>query len=174
MKIRAAGSVFTIGTKSVHTSMTDLHLTESEEKDSNHHKPDSDSQKVKLEIKGSTLNKKEIHHSSTSKKIVVEENLNGNFSKEEVTNQNKTILGSTSMEDSGIDCSPVTEEYLIPPPADFAGTLSREDSQEEGFLPIRKSKSAPNPFKKTRALRKIGQELSKDVKRATCGKLASA
>ncbi|XP_034255002.1 PP2C-like domain-containing protein CG9801 [Thrips palmi] len=174
IKIRAAGSVFTIGTKSVHTSMTDLHLSESEEKQSNYHKPDtpmndSGTQNVKLETKASTLKEKRVHLLDNTKELTVEEKPSANLSKEDKNNQNKTIiLGSTSMEDSGIDCSPVTEEYLIPPPADFAGTLSREDSQEEGFLPIRKSKSAPNPFKKARANRKNGQELSNDVRRATC------
>lgn len=171
MKIRAAGSVFTIGTKSVHTSMTDLHLMETDDKNSSHHKPDillNDGGKVRLETKAATLKERKVHHSDTTEELVKRN------TKEDKNNQNKTILGSTSMEDSGIDCSPVTEEYLIPPPADFAGTLSREDSQEEGFLPIRKSKSAPNPFKKARANKKNVQELPNDVRRTTCGKLASA
>ncbi|KAK3923393.1 PP2C-like domain-containing protein [Frankliniella fusca] len=168
MKIRAAGSVFTVGTKSVHTSMTDLQNREGEEETLNHFlksKNDSFSNNVKTGETDLTGNKNYIDTSADSR---VERKQFQNFTREEVINQNPKIPGSTSMEDSGIDCSPVTEDYVIPPPADFAGTLSREESQEEGFLPIRKSKSAPNPFKKNRENRKNCPKLPRDFRKPTC------
>lgn len=171
MKIRAAGTVFTIGTKSVHTSMTDLHISEKEEEkldDSSFTK--NENSITKVQIKDTSLTEsKNVHHADTSEDSKVDRKQLQNFSKEgEEIIQSHRIPGSTSMEDSGIDCSPVTEDYVIPPPADFAGTLSREESQEEGFLPIRKSKSAPNPFKKNRGNKKLGQKFPCDIRRPTC------
>lgn len=169
MKIRAAGSVFTVGTKSVHTSMTDLPMAVSESQDLI-----NDNQKPKHQTDGFTsLENRRVYHLDTSEDLRFKRIHFQNMSIEDKANQNK-LTEPNCMEDSGIDCSPVTEDYLIPPPADFAGTLTREDSQEGGFLPIRKSKSAPNPFKKARDNRRDAQKLTSDIRRSTCGKFSKA
>lgn len=174
MKIRAAGSVFTVGTKSVHTSMTDLPSSVNSEQPNdkqdteNSIKIDNVKMKITMENPSSSL-KIGVHQSDTSNDLRVDTQLH-TLSLVNRACQNQKMPGSTSMEDSGIDCSPMTEDFLIPPPEGFTGTLSREDSQEDGFLPIRKSKSAPNPFKKARANKRNGQKLSNVVRKPTCGK----
>ncbi|XP_069694650.1 PP2C-like domain-containing protein CG9801 isoform X2 [Periplaneta americana] len=113
MHIRAAGSVFSVGKRSVHTSVSDLQTTSETEEDSNLNlRPGEDTVFQAIDV-------------LKADPCVVE--LNGN----------SDIQGAT--ESIFKQSSPL--DFVIPPPAEYA--TGANCAAISGFTPIRKSKSAP-------------------------------
>jgi hypothetical protein len=113
MHIRAAGSVFSVGKRSVHTSVSDLQTTSETEEDSNLNlRPEEDTVFQAIDI-------------LKADPCVAE--LNGNS---EIQGADESIFKQNSPLD-----------FVIPPPAEYA--TGANCTTFSGFTPIRKSKSAP-------------------------------
>jgi len=113
MHIRAAGSVFSVGKRSIHTSVTDLQNAAETEEDPNLNlRPEEDTVFQAIDI-------------LKADPCVVE--LNGNSANQEET---ESIFKQSSPLD-----------FVIPPPAEYA--TDAHSTNFSGFTPIRKSKSAP-------------------------------
>jgi len=113
MHIRAAGSVFSVGKRSIHTSVTDLQNAAETEEDPNLNlRPEEDTVFQAIDI-------------LKADPCVAE--LNGNSANQEET---ESIFKQSSPLD-----------FVIPPPAEYA--TDANSTTFSGFTPIRKSKSAP-------------------------------
>lgn len=113
MHIRAAGSVFSVGKRSIHTSVSDLHTTTETEDDSNLNlRPEEDTVFQAIDILKADPCVAEV-------------------------NGNSEIQGAT--ESIFKQSSPL--DFVIPPPAEYATGVNC--TTFGGFAPIRKSKSAP-------------------------------
>lgn len=113
MHIRAAGSVFSVGKRSIHTSVSDLQTTAETEEDSNLNiRPEEDTVFQAIDI---------------LKTDPCAAELNGNS---EVQEASESIFKQSSPLD-----------FVIPPPAEYA--TGANCTTFSGFTPIRKSKSAP-------------------------------